>query len=352
MRCSLVTLTVVLCCGAAHARAPVIDFHGHLDPRATARIDRIMRAAGIELIVNLSGGNFSSGMRGAVGLTRAMPGKVVNFYTPDWADIDEPWWAVREAQRLTAAVRQYGFRGLKISKALGLYIRDKAAVLIDIDDPRLDPLWARAGELGIPVSIHTSDPAAFWRPLTPDNERYAELRHHPGWSFHDKGVPSRNALLAMRDRVIARHTLTTFVCVHFGNNPEDLTYVRGLLTAYPNAWVDIAARVPEIGRHPAEQVRRLFVDFQDRIVFGTDIGISNGGLMLGSTGGDQPTEADAARFYATHWRFLETRDRQFDHPTPIQGDWKIDGIGLPEDVLRKIYRTNALQLLGLSGDTP
>ena len=110
------TLTVVLCCGAEHAGAPVIDFHGHLDPRATARIDRIMRAAGIELIVNLSGGNFSSGMRGAVGLTRAMPGKVVNFYTPDWADIDEPWWAVREAQRLTAAVRQYGFRGLKISK--------------------------------------------------------------------------------------------------------------------------------------------------------------------------------------------------------------------------------------------
>jgi hypothetical protein len=330
----------------ARERPPVIDFHAHLDARAAVRIAKIMKNSGIERMVNLSGGNPASGMRGAIALARQLPGKIINFYTPDWSQIDEPWWAVREAHRLENAVKLFAYKGLKISKALGLYLRDRSGVLLDVDDPRLDPLWERAGELGIPVSIHTSDPKAFWEPLTPDNERFAELEHHPSWSFHAQPVPSRNELLRQRDRLIERHPATTFVCVHFANNPEGLAYVRQFLERHPNVWVDIAARVPEIGRHPPKMVRDLFIRFQDRIVFGTDIGISRRSLMLGSTGGGQPTDDDAARFYETHWRFLETDDRGFAHPTPIQGSWTIDAIELPEKVLFKIYRKNALILLG------
>ena len=305
-----------------------------------------MERNGIEMIVNLSGGHSPRSIRNAHALSRALAGRIVHFYTPDWGEVDEPWWGVREAQRLAQAVQVHGYRGLKISKALGLYLRDRAGVLIDVDDPRLDPLWHQAGLLGIPISIHTGDPRAFWFPSTPDNERHDELSVHPEWSFYGRPVPSREELLKMRERVIERHPLTTFVCVHFANNPEDLNAVRSLLTRFSNVWVDIAARVPEIGRHPAAQVRRLFIDFQDRILFGTDIGISPHSLMLGSTGDDQPTDADADRFYETHWRFLETADRHFEHPTPIQGRWRIDGIELPADVLAKIYRENARRLLG------
>ncbi len=342
----LFTVAILLSTMPAAARVPVIDFHTHLDPRAADRVARIMDASGIERMVNLSGGTFP-GLRRAERLARRLPGRIVNFYTPDWSGIDEPWWGVREARRLEAAVTQHGFRGLKISKALGLYVRDRAYALIEVDDPRFDPLWARAGELGVPVAIHTGDPKAFWEPVTPANERYAELSVHPSWSFHGDAYPSRRALLKARNRVIERHPLTTFVCLHFGNNPEDPADVRRLLEAHPNAMVDVAARIPEIGRHPPAVIWQLFVDFQDRILFGTDMGISRRGLMLGSTGTDEPTEADAAAFYRTHWRFFETADRGFAHPTPIQGDWTIDGIALPPAVLEKLYRLNALKLLGL-----
>lgn len=328
-------------------RPAVVDFHTHLNGRAAQRIDGVMRRNGIEMMVNLSGGNLSGGLQRAVGLQKALQGRVVNFYNPDWDDIDAPDWGVMQARGLEIAVTRYGYRGLKISKALGLYVRDAAGLLVDVDDERLDPLWAKAGELGVPVAIHTSDPKAFWEPVAANNERYAELAHHPDWSFYDKPVPSREALLAARDRVLDKHAATVFVCVHFGNNPEDLDYVRTLLARYPNAMVDVAARVPEIGRHDPARVRRLFIDYQDRIVFGTDIGIGRRFLMLGSTGGDKPTDADADRFYATHWRFFETRDKGFAHMTPIQGDWTIDAIGLPDAVLQKIYRGNARALLGL-----
>ena len=164
-------MTLVFCSPAtAWKRPPVIDFHTHLDARAAVRIAQIMQAAGIERMVNLSGGNPSGGMRGAIALARQMPRRIVNFYTPDWSGREEPGWAVREAQRLEMAVKQFGYKGLKISKALGLYIRNKVGMLMDVDDPRLDPIWERAGELGIPVSIHTGDPKAFWEPLNPANE--------------------------------------------------------------------------------------------------------------------------------------------------------------------------------------
>jgi predicted TIM-barrel fold metal-dependent hydrolase len=325
-------------------RPKIIDVHAHLDAGAVARIARIMDNNGIEVMVNLSGGNLSRGIRRTLALERALPGRIISFYTPDWSDINEPWWGAREAHGLEVAVQRFGFVGLKISKALGLFLRDPAGRTIDVDDPRLDMLWERAGQLGVPVAIHTGDPKAFWEPNTPHNERYAELGSHPGWSFHGEPVPSREELLAARDRMLERHMATTFICVHFGNNPEDAEYVGSLLERYPNAYVDIAARVPEIGRHPAKTVKALFERFQDRILFGTDIGISQGGIMLGSTGEDEPTEADADRFYDTHWRFFETNDRGFAHPTPIQGDWTIDAIGLSPAVLQKIYRDNAIAL--------
>ncbi len=326
-------------------RPPVIDTHAHLFYGAQEAIARIAREAGLVKMFNLSGGHPGRGaMRAAVALARSLGGLVVNFYTPDWRGIEDPWWGEREAARLDFAVRELGYRGLKISKALGLSVRDGSGQLVPVDDPRLDPLWERAGELGVPVAIHTGDPKAFFEPLGPDNERWEELMLHPGWSFASPDYPSRAELLAQRDRMVARHPETTFVCVHFANNPEDLDYVEHFLATHPNAYVDVAARLGEIGRHPPERVRALFLRFADRILFGTDIGVSRRHLMLGSSGAIPPTLDDVAPFYLAHYRYFETADT-FPNPVLIQGRWAIHGIALPPDVLDKLYHANAEALL-------
>jgi predicted TIM-barrel fold metal-dependent hydrolase len=251
------------------------------------------------------------------------------------------------AASLTEAKR-LGAIGLKITKGLGLgFPAANGRGLLAIDDRGLDPLWQRAGELGMPVAIHIGDPKAFWKPSTPDNERWDELRAHPEWSFHGPGIPAWQELYDAFERLVARHKKTTFIGVHFGNDPEDPTNVARMLDRYPNFFIDTAARVPEIGRHPQDKMRRFFTKYQDRVLFGTDTGIGAGDdeMMYGSTGPEPPTRADEVRFFTSTWRYFETPDRQFESPTPIQGRWKIDGVGLPDSVLRKIYFDNAARVL-------
>ena len=339
------TLTLLLAAGPARAERPVIDVHAHLSLSGARFIAQIMGENGIRAMVNLSGGSPGQGMEQAIALARMFGGRILNFYNPDWSRVDEPDFGVVEAQRLREAVRTHGYGGLKIAKVLGLGLRWSSGVLVDVDDPILDPLWEMAGELGVPVSIHTADPKAFFEPLTPDNERWEELSVHPGWSFHGADYPTFQQLLDAFERLVDRHPRTTFIGVHFGNDAEDLAWVDRMLDAYPNLMIDVAARVGEFGRHPADQVRAFFLKHQDRVLFGTDIGISARSLMLGSNGAIPPGLADVKPFYDAHWRYFETTERQIDHPSPIQGRWKVDAIGLPPDVLRKLYFDNANRLI-------
>jgi predicted TIM-barrel fold metal-dependent hydrolase len=225
--------------------------------------------------------------------------------------------------------------------------------LILIDDPKLDPVWRRCGELGLPISIHVGDPEAFWLPFNERNERWKELRDHKSWWFGDPKIfPPRRELIEALDRVIGRNPKTTFVCVHFANNPEDIDWVDRALSRRPNMMADLAARMPEVGRHDPKKVHKLFVKHQDRIVFATDFMVYNR-LILGSAADDErPTDRDAEVFYEKEWRWLETWDEDWEHMTPIQGDWKISSIGLPASVLRKIYFDNAIKLLARSLPAP
>jgi hypothetical protein len=242
---------------------------------------------------------------------------------------------------------------VKEYKRLGLYLRDGKGQLLKVDDPRLDPVWEKCGELNLPVSIHVADPKAFWLPYNDRNERWQELKDHRDWWFGDANkFPAWKDLLEALNRVIARHPRTAFVCVHFGNNAEELDWVDCSLSRYPNMLVDLAARIPELGRHDPEQVRRLFLKHQDRILFGTDFQVYDR-LILGSSGNEPPpTDADAEVFFAKEWRWLETADRNWQHMTPVQGDWTICSIGLPASVLRKICFDNARKLLARSLPTP
>jgi predicted TIM-barrel fold metal-dependent hydrolase len=246
--------------------------------------------------------------------------------------------------------QKMGAVGLKVPKGLGLGYTGPDGKLLRVDDRELDVVWERAGKLSLPVAIHIGDPKAFWLPPDEHNERYDELHVHPEWSNYGQPVPSWQELYDAFERVVARHPKTTFIGVHFGNNPEDPERVARMMAEHPNLFVDTAARIPEIGRQPAAKMRALFEKYQDRILFGTDLGVGEdaGDLMLGSTDGRAPGDADIQRFFEMTWRYFETEDRGFAHPTAIQGRWTIDGIGLRREVLEKVYWRNAARLLGIA----
>jgi predicted TIM-barrel fold metal-dependent hydrolase len=336
---------------AAHR---LIDLHTHIDPTPAhmGRAVRIFDAVGIGVAVNLSGGTTTHSKNQASDFEQTktfadshFPGRFLEYMNLDYAEWDLPDFAQRAVAQVEEGAR-LGAAGFKEYKRLGLYLRDGKGKLIAVDDPKLDPMWRRLGELGMPVSIHVADPKAFWEPYDEHNERWIELKDHPKWWFGDpKTFPPRMDLLHALERVVARHPETTFVCVHMGNDAEDLDWVDAQLDAYPNMRVDVAARVPEFGRHDPEKVRAFFVKHADRIFFATDFQVYDR-LTLGSGGnGPPPTDEDARVFFEKHWRFFETADRDFPHMTPIQGNWTISGIHLPADVLRKVYFENAEKLL-------
>ncbi|MGZ8938697.1 MAG: amidohydrolase family protein [Limisphaerales bacterium] len=339
------------------AEQRLIDLHLHINstPDHLRRAVAIMDSVGIGVGVNLSGGTVTSkdGAPSAFERNKKLaderfPGRFLLYMNLDYSGWDEPDFAERAVKQIEEGHR-LGAAGLKEYKRLGLNLRDKSGKLIQVDDPKLNGVWKRCGELRLPISIHVADPKAFWEPYNDQNERWTELKDHKSWWFGDAKVhPPRMELLQALNRVIERHTDTTFVCLHFANNAEDLDWVEQSLDRYPNMMADLAARIPEIGRHAPEKVRRLFIKHQDRILFGTDFQVYDR-LTLGSGGsGPAPTDDDARTFFEKHWRWLETNDRDFEHMTPIQGEWKISAIGLPNAVLRKIYFDNAHKLLARS----
>jgi predicted TIM-barrel fold metal-dependent hydrolase len=228
---------------------------------------------------------------------------------------------------------QLGAKGLKILKELGLHYRDSAGELIACDDTRLSPIWEEAGRLKIPVLIHQADPAGFFEPVVPENEHYESLIKYPTWSFADPKYPRKIELLKRRDNLIRQHPGTTFILPHFGNYAENIQYVSDLLTECPNAYIDFSARLDELGRQPYS-TRKFFIRHQDRIIFGTDM----------------PANIESSiEMYRTYFRFLETFDESFYSPdydgTFDRARWPICGIGLPKEVLKKIYSENILKII-------
>ena len=354
---ALLSLSIAIGCARDHdERGPpparpggglrAIDVHTHFGPDAADRAVEILGRHGIDVAVNLSGMYPGGGLEEQLAAAARHPGRIIVFTSPRWALVRAgPGYGATMAEELSRAAA-LGARGLKISKALGLGVRDGGGRLVAVDAPELDPLFERAGQLGLPVAIHTGDPIAFWRRPDAGNERAAELAAHPEWSLWGQGVPSWQELQAALERRIARHPGTTFIAVHFGNAPEKPERVAALLARHKNLYIDTAARIPEIGRHPAAAMRRLFIEHQDRILFGTDLGVGRE-LTLGSSGAEPPDAAEVERFFAATWRYFETGERGIAHPTPIQGAWTIDGVDLPPEVLARVYRDNAARLLRL-----
>jgi predicted TIM-barrel fold metal-dependent hydrolase len=326
-----------------YAKHPVIDVHTHFgfrlkgDTQALAEFVDAMNRHHIAMCVSLDA-ELGSESDHCQFLWNQYPDRFLVFVHINWkgsgkADQPDTWACnqpgfVRTVCEQLAVAKSHGISGVKFFKQFGLEYRNSDGTLIRIDDSRFDPIWEACHQLGLPVLIHTGDPAAFFDPIDATNERYEELTRHPEWSFYGKDFPSRESLLAARNRVIARHPDTVFVGAHMAGDPEDLAEVGRWLDEMPNLYVDIASRIAELGRQPYS-AREFVIQHQDRVLFGTD----------------GPWPELRLTYY---WRFLETRDEYFPYSEktpPPQGLWNIYGIELPDGVLQKVYFQNTLRLI-------
>lgn len=320
-------------------RFPVIDAHNHLgefggrwDQRPARELLDVLDEAGVRAFVDLDGGWGEALLeRHLDRFKAAAPERFRIFGGVDWAAWPEHGDGFGEwtARRLRAQ-KARGAEGLKIWKRFGLSVRDQHGALAAVDDARLDPLWAAAGELRLPVMIHVADPAAFFLPLDANNERWEELHAHPDWQFPSPPFPAFYSILNGMANVVARHPATTFVGAHVGGCAEDLGWVGALLDRCPNFFIDIGARLGELGRQPYT-ARRFCLRYADRILFGTDT-------------------SPSVAAYRLHYRFLETDDEYFNYDLsdpPSQGRWRIYGLFLPGEALERIYFRNAERVLGL-----
>ncbi len=318
-------------------RYPVIDAHNHLgedyggwDKRPVSELLDVLDEAGVRVLVDLDGGWGENMLYAHLDHFKARaPDRIYVFGGVDWAawpDHGDNFgeWA---AQRLCLQATR-GAQGLKIWKPFGLHVRDQHGALVSVDDPRLAALWQTAGELKLPVLVHVADPVAFFDPLDPTNERWEELHAHPDWHVPSPPFPSFRSIVDALAKVVARHPETTFIGAHVGCYAENLAWVGQVMDRCPNFFIDISARIAELGRQPYT-ARRFFIDHADRILFGTD------------------TMA-RVKTYQLHYRFLETGDEYFSYSpdgVPRQGRWNIYGLFLPDDVLEKVYWRNAERVI-------
>ncbi len=319
------------------AKFPVVDAHNHVtyphfgwEKRDMAEIICELDFLNVATVVNLSGETGDVLKRNLEKLDQVYPGRFVTYANIDFSGLGAPGWSDSRRKALEKDIKA-GARGLKIYKELGLIHRDQDNRLVMPDDPRLSDLWDVVGEAGLPVTIHTADPRAFFRPLDRFNERWDELHAMPAWLFYGSEFPAFEALLDSLYHLIESHPKTNFVTAHVGCYPENLGFVSKMMERYPNFNTDIAARLAELGRAPYS-AREWFIKYADRIVFGTDAGPS-------------------LEMYQLHFRFLETADEYFNYSPHSssggQGRWRIYGLSLPDEVLRKVYHDNAARLLKL-----
>jgi predicted TIM-barrel fold metal-dependent hydrolase len=309
---------------------PIIDAHNHLDSLKPDMLLSIMDRSGLDVIMSLSDQRTADEYFPEVNRLKAVLGDRLICGAPvQWWRLSETGFADRVIDNLHRGGEEGITNALKIYKNLGVTYKDESGdgKLVRLDDERIAPIFEACGrELNIPVVVHVGDPEAFFHPLDGENERLKELAAHPDWYFFSDDLPDRRQLLGIMERVLANPPDTLFQCVHVGNDPENLGKVAAMLDRHPNMVVDIAARVAELGRQP-NRARKFFMAYSGRIMFGSDL----------------PPHQE---MYGLYRRFLETDDDYFPYPTHVsgQGEWRISGIKLPADVLRQVYRDNAMRI--------
>ncbi len=308
------------------SKFPFIDVHNHQSQMGTQDLSKLIQAMdslNMKVMVNLSGRGGEELKKMITNVKGNYPKRFIVFTNIDFGGIGDEGWEAKAIQQLATDV-QNGANGLKIFKNLGFSIKDKSGNRVTVDDPRLDGIWKKCGELKIPVLIHTADPKSFWDPMDENNERWLELATHPNRRRgNDNPVPFEQ-LISEQHRMFRKHPNTTFIAAHFGWYPNDLGKLSGLMDEMKNVNVEFGAVIAELGRQP-RAARAFFEKYQDRILFGKDSWV--------------PEE------YATYFRVLETEDEYFPYHKKYHAFWRMYGIGLPDNILKKVYYKNALRII-------
>jgi len=310
------------------AKYPFIDVHNHQFGMPTQDLNQLLKEMdklNMAVMVNLSGrgrGGAEYLEQSLANVKRTNARRLIVFTNMDFSAIDDPLWQERMVKQLEEDVKK-GANGLKIYKSLGMFNNDSKGNRIHIDDPRIDPIWKKCGELGIPVLIHSADPKQFWQPIDKSNERWLELKLHPG-RRHDTDPVSWETIIAEQHNMIRKNPGTKFINAHLGWFGNDLKKLGTLLDEMPNMFTEIGAVIAELGRQP-RVAREFLIKYQDRVMFGKDSWV--------------PEE------YTTYFRVLETADDYFPYHKRYHAFWRMYGLDLPDEVLKKIYYKNALKVI-------
>lgn len=317
------------------SKYPFIDIHNHQYSMSNQDLSKLvadMDALNMGVMVNLSGRGWSQQWEEGTTTIKGMldnvkknyPKRFMVFTNPELKGVGSPGYGERAAKQVEEDVKA-GAVGMKVYKSLGFSgIKDTDGKRVAVSDPRLDPIWAKCGELGIPVIIHTADPKSFWDPLDRYNERWLELKTHAGRKRGNNDPVPFDSLMKEQHAVFARHPKTKFINAHMGWYPNDLRKLDSLMTRFSNMYVEIGAVIAELGRQP-RAAKQFFVKWQDKILFGKDSWV--------------PSE------YATYFRVLETEDEYFPYHKKYHAFWRMYGMGLPDEVLKKVYYKNAIKLI-------
>ncbi len=310
------------------AKFPFVDIHNHQFGMPTMNLANLvgeMDKLNMAVLTNLSGrgrGSTEHLENSLKNVKDNYPKRFLVFTNVDFSGIDDADWTKRTVKQLEDDVKK-GASGLKIYKSLGMFNTDSKGNRIHIDDPRIDPVWAKCGELGIPVLIHSADPPQFWQPIDNQNERWLELKTHPG-RRHDNDPVSWETIIAEQHNIFKKHPKTNFINAHMGWYASDLKKLGQLMDMYPNMYTEIGAIIAELGRQP-RAAKAFITKYQDRVLFGKDSWV--------------PAE------YETYFRVLESEDEYFPYHKRYHAFWRMYGLGLSDDLLKKVYYKNAIRLI-------
>lgn len=308
------------------AKFPFIDVHNHQNNMPSQNLNALlseMDKLNMKIMVNLSGRNGDYLASAVKHAREAGPKRLIVFTNISFSGIGEPSWTQNAVKQIEDDVKA-GAQGLKIFKSLGFSVKDNKGELVQVDDPRLDPVWEKCGQLGIPVLIHTADPKQFWDKPDAQNERWLELLTQPGRNRSTSVGFSWEALIQQQHNLVKKHPRTNFIIAHFGWYANDLDQLGKMLDTYPNMNIEFGAIIAELGRQP-RRAKQFFDKYQNRILFGKDSWL--------------PSE------YSTYFRVLETEDEYFPYHKKYHAYWKMYGIGLSDEVLKKVYYKNAIRLI-------
>ncbi|MEQ8560198.1 MAG: amidohydrolase family protein [Cytophagales bacterium] len=308
------------------AKFPFIDVHNHQFTMPVQDLDKLVKEMdelNMAVMVNLSGFRGKFLEWSLENVNENYPDRFVLFMNIDFEKIDDKNWPDETLAMMEMAV-SYGVKGLKVYKSLGLTDRDSEGNRIKVDDERLDPIWSKCGELGIPVLIHSGEPSPFWLPKDKYNERWLELKQYPSRYKDPKKNPTFEEIMAEQHNVFRKHRNTIFIDAHLGWYGNDLKKMGGILDEMPSVYTELGAVLAELGRQP-RSARKWMIKYQDRVMMGKDI-------------------YDKEEYY-TYFRVLETYDEYFDYYRKRHAHWKMYGLGLPDSVLKKVYFQNAYNVI-------